>query len=62
MEIKRSGSQPSGKGQPEYFTGPERYSQIRLPKPRSAAGRRGALGVGQAHSTINLFELSRSRS
>ena len=32
-----------------------RYSQITLPKPRSAAGRRWDLGVGHAHSTIRRF-------
>ncbi len=28
MEIKRSGSQPSGKGQPEYFTGSVRVDPL----------------------------------
>ena len=28
MEIKRSGSQPSGKGQPEYFSGSVRVDPV----------------------------------
>ena len=39
MEIKRSGSQPSGKGPKEYFTGPVRIDPlINAPDPARVAG------------------------
>ena len=39
MEIKRSGSQPSGKGPKEYFTGTVRiYPLINAPDPARVAG------------------------
>ena len=39
MEIKRSGSQPSGKGQAEYFTGRVRIDPLfTAPDPARAAG------------------------
>jgi hypothetical protein len=34
MEIKRSGSQPSGKGPEEYFTGPARVDPLFNAPPR----------------------------
>jgi quercetin dioxygenase-like cupin family protein len=41
MEIKRSGSQPSTKGSPEYFTGAVRVDPLFQPKsPGRAAGSR----------------------
>ncbi|HEU4987325.1 MAG TPA: cupin domain-containing protein [Rhizobiaceae bacterium] len=39
MEIKRSGSQPSGKGPAEYFTGTVRIDPLMsLPEPARVAG------------------------
>lgn len=39
MEIKRSGSQPSGKGPAEYFTGTVRFDPLFQPKePARAVG------------------------
>jgi quercetin dioxygenase-like cupin family protein len=39
MEIKRSGSQPSGKGPPEYFTGAVRIDPLfRAPDPARVVG------------------------
>jgi quercetin dioxygenase-like cupin family protein len=39
MEIKRNGSQPSGKGPAEYFTGTVRIDPlIETPAPARAAG------------------------
>src|SRR5206468_3857180 len=39
MEIKRNGSQPSGKGPPEYFTGAVRVDPIlNSPDPARAVG------------------------
>jgi len=39
MEIKRSGSQPSGKGQPDYFTGTVRIDPLfDAPAPARARG------------------------
>ena len=39
MEIKRSGSQPSGKGPAEYFTGTVRIDPLfRAPDPARVAG------------------------
>src|SRR2546428_9235054 len=39
MEIKRSGSQPSGKGPPEYFTGMVRVDPLfQAPNPARVSG------------------------
>ncbi len=39
MEIKRGGSQPSGKGPAEYFTGPVRIDPLfQAPEPARVAG------------------------
>ncbi|MCU1294983.1 MAG: cupin [Bryobacterales bacterium] len=39
MEIKRSGSQPSGKGPPEYFTGAVRVDPLfKAPEPARGTG------------------------
>ena len=39
MEIKRSGSQPSGKGPPDYFTGVVRVDSLfKAPDPARVAG------------------------
>jgi quercetin dioxygenase-like cupin family protein len=39
MEIKRSGSQPSGKGPPDYFTGVVRVDPLfKAPDPARVAG------------------------
>jgi quercetin dioxygenase-like cupin family protein len=39
MEIKRSGSQPSGKGPPEYFTGAVRVDPLfQAPDPARVSG------------------------
>ncbi len=39
MDIKRSGSQPSGKGQAEYFTGAVRIDPLfQAPDPARASG------------------------
>ncbi len=39
MEIKRSGSQPSGKGRPEWFTGAVRIDPLFSPPgPARVAG------------------------
>ena len=39
MEIKRSGSQPSGKGPAEYFTGSVRVDPLlKAPDPARVAG------------------------
>jgi quercetin dioxygenase-like cupin family protein len=38
MEIKRSGSQPSGKGQAEYFTGNVRIAPLFQPSDPARAG------------------------
>jgi quercetin dioxygenase-like cupin family protein len=39
MEIKRSGSQPSGKGPPDYFTGVVRVDALfKAPDPARVAG------------------------
>ena len=43
MEIKRSGSQPSGKGPKEYFTGTVRID------PHYQCARSGARCRGQRH-------------
>ena len=40
MEIRRSGSQPSGKGPAEYFTGSVRIDPL-LQAPEPARARRG---------------------
>ena len=45
MEIKRSGSQPSGKGPAEYFTGAARVD------PMFQAPIRGALSAQASHSS-----------
>ena len=39
MDIKRSGSQPSGKGSPDYFTGPVRTDPLfKAPHPARVVG------------------------
>jgi len=54
MEIKRSGSQPSGKGQAEYFTGTVRIDPLfEANEPARAGGVSVTFEPGQ-HGTVTL--------
>ena len=54
MEIKRSGSQPSGKGPTDYFTGTVRIDPLfEAPEPARVRGASVTLGMVIIHMRAN---------
>ena len=50
MDIKRSGSQPSGKGPADWFTGAVRIDPLfAAPRPGARGWRRGDVRAGRPH-------------
>jgi len=60
MEIKRSGSQPSGKGPPEYFTGTVRVDPLfNPPAPARVVGASVTFEPGQVADICWAYRIGR---